>query len=117
LIAVRDQVNVALERQRKEKVIGNSLAARVTLAARGETAALLERYRADLPTILIVSEVDLRPGEAEPPGGAAALAVSVARADGVRCDRCWRYVLEVARDEAHRGVCPRCVEALEGDGR
>ena len=55
LIAIRDQVNVALEAQRKDKVIGNSLAAKVTLEASGPTRELLERYRGELPAIFIVA--------------------------------------------------------------
>jgi len=122
LIRIRDQVNVSIEAKRKEKAIGNSLAAKVTLEASGAAAQLLERYREDLPAIFIVSEVQLRTAtaasdvdagrtrDAEP--AANDVSVTVSRADGVRCDRCWRYVPSVSSDPAHPGVCDRCEHAL-----
>ncbi len=122
LIGIRDQANVAIEVQRKDKVIGNSLAARVTLSASGDVADLLERYRDELPAVFIVSQVELaraphdaparRRAEDRAEGAAEAVAVTVDRADGVRCDRCWRYVPAVSNDPKHLGVCDRCAEAL-----
>ncbi|MFP5378864.1 MAG: isoleucine--tRNA ligase, partial [Vicinamibacteria bacterium] len=90
LAPVRDQVNLALEQKRQEKVIAGSLSARVALAAGGDTLALLTRYRDDLPMIFGVSAVDLNAGDAE------GLRVSVERADGVKCGRCWRFVPAVS---------------------
>ncbi|MGH9331222.1 MAG: isoleucine--tRNA ligase, partial [Vicinamibacterales bacterium] len=105
LIEVRDRVNASLEEARQLKTIGNSLSARVELAAAGEEAALLDRYRADLPMLFIASQVDLRLG---PAGDGAPAAVTVARADGAKCSRCWRIVPRVNEE----GLCGRCVEAL-----
>ncbi len=66
LSAVRDQVNVALEEQRQQKVITSSLSARVSVAASGSLAELLEQYRQELPAIFGVSQVvlDQAPREA-----------------------------------------------------
>ena len=107
LIKLRDQVNAAIEAKRKDKVVGNSLAARVTLGAPKATAALLERYRDDLPMVFIVSGVTL----AESAGPDVAVAVD--RTDGVRCERCWRYVPVVSADPKRLGVCDRCEDALQ----
>ena len=49
---LRDQANVEIERQRKEKVVGTSLGARLTIEARGDDYARLRRYEADLPTLV-----------------------------------------------------------------
>ena len=106
LIKVRDQVNVAIEAKRKEKVIGNSLAAKVTLEASGDIARLLERYCNELPAIFIVSQVELKQA------GGGDVSVTVDRAEGVRCDRCWRFVPAVSTDSKHPGVCDRCLAAL-----
>ncbi len=112
LRVIRDEVNRALEASRQDKVIGTSLQAHVRLAAGGDDAALLAQYEAELPMLLIVSQVTLAAGEA---GG---LAVSVTRADGHKCERCWRTVPDVSSDGPFTGLCSRCVEALEaGDGR
>ncbi len=40
--------------------------------------------------------------------------VSIDRAEGVKCERCWRYVPAVSDAPGTRGLCPRCVEALGG---
>jgi isoleucyl-tRNA synthetase len=107
LLEVRDAVNVEIETQRKAKLFGNSLGARVTLTASGETLALLRRYENSLPLLLIVSQVDVREGAAGAP-----LHVEAAKADGVKCERCWRMVPSVTRDAGREGLCARCVDAL-----
>ena len=106
LIHVRDQVNLALEQKRKDKVIAGSLSARLTVTAGGETYRGLSAYREELPTLFGVSAVDVteRPGEA--------IDVSVDRAEGVKCARCWRYVTSVNTTPEFEGLCERCVTAL-----
>ena len=108
LLAIRDQVLGHIEPMRKDKVIGSSLQAKVVLDAPAAEFALLDRYRADLPMLFIVSEVELR--RAAP--GDDALHVRIDRAAGVKCERCWRYVAAVAKDPAWAGICDRCQTAL-----
>jgi isoleucyl-tRNA synthetase len=109
LLALRETVNAVLEQKRKDKVIGTSLGARVSLAARGPIAALLEAHRRDLPMLFIVSDVALDLGPAE---GADDIRVEVEKAGGVKCERCWRFVDKVSTEPAHEGICDRCVDAL-----
>ena len=108
LIAIRDDVNRALESARQGKAIGNSLGARVTLRAGGATGELLDRYRADLPMLFIVSQVALElTGQAED-----LLGIDVARAEGHKCARCWRIVDAISSDADTDGLCDRCISAL-----
>jgi isoleucyl-tRNA synthetase len=109
LLEVRETVNAALEAKRKDKVIGNSLGARVIITASGPIAALLDRYRDELPALFIVSDIDLRVGATE---GADDVRVEVEKAPGVKCERCWRYVPAVRTEPDWAGICDRCVEAL-----
>jgi isoleucyl-tRNA synthetase len=109
LMAVRDTVNAALEAQRKNKIIANSLTAKVRLAAQGAIGVLLEEYRAQLPSLFIVSDVALDIGPAD---AADDLRVAVERAPGVKCERCWRYVPSVTTEPDRAGICDRCVDAL-----
>jgi isoleucyl-tRNA synthetase len=109
LLAVRDQVNAALEDKRKDKVIGTSLGARVVLTATGPVAALLERYRGALPMLFMVSDVALHAGFAE---GADAVQIEVEKAPGVKCERCWRVVSSTHTEPQWSGICDRCVDAL-----
>jgi isoleucyl-tRNA synthetase len=108
LIAVREAVNAALEVKRQDKTIGTSLGARVSIRTGGDTAALLQRHRADLPMLFIVSQVEVDP--AGDPSGP--LDISVARADGDKCPRCWRTVTSVSSSADTAGLCDRCVDAL-----
>jgi isoleucyl-tRNA synthetase len=106
LRAIRDEVNRVLETARQDKIIGTSLQAHVRLTAGGAAAALLQRHEADLPMLLIVSQVTLETG------GADGVSVSVTRAEGQKCERCWRTVAEVSGDGRFTGLCHRCVDAL-----
>jgi isoleucyl-tRNA synthetase len=109
LLEVRETVNAALETRRKEKVIGNSLGARVTLTATGSIGQLLQQHRADLPMLFIVSHLDLHTSN---PSGADEVQVAVDRAPGMKCERCWRYVPALRTDADWAGICDRCVAAL-----
>jgi isoleucyl-tRNA synthetase len=104
--AVRDAVNVALEQKRQEKVISGNLSAAVDLVAAGAEADLLDRYTAFLPTLFGVSAVTSSRGTGD------GRTVTVTRAEGVKCDRCWRVVPEVSSAPDRSGLCPRCVDAL-----
>ncbi len=117
LIRLRDAVNVEIEKLRQAKVVGKSLEVAVDLKPTGRLVSLLDQYRADLPALLITSEVTVSGGE--PADGAAvyregedSVAITVRRAAGVRCDRCWRYVPAVSTDPSRAGLCPRCEAAL-----
>jgi isoleucyl-tRNA synthetase len=123
LIAIRDEVLKALETARQQKLIGGGLEARVRLRATGATARLLEQYRDFLPFLFIVSQVGLESADAPPTGvpedgsgAAAALApevsVTVERALGAKCSRCWNYSEYVGQDPDYAEVCERCAEAL-----
>jgi isoleucyl-tRNA synthetase len=106
LLALRDLANSQIEQGRTQKLFGTSLGAQLTISAAGDDLALLSRYASDLPTLFIVSGVTLveKPGEAT---------ISARRADGVKCDRCWRYVPTVSTEPALAGLCERCQNSLD----
>jgi isoleucyl-tRNA synthetase len=106
--AVRDEVNLQLEQKRQEKVIAANLSAQLTLSASGETARLLADYEEFLPTLFGVSQVQL----ASRPASTDGVDVSVGKAEGIKCERCWRYVPEVSQSPDRSGICNRCVDAL-----
>jgi isoleucyl-tRNA synthetase len=106
LIKIRDRVLAEIEPLRKDKQIGSSLQAKVVLSGDAQTMALLTRYASDLPMLFIVSDVELRAG------GGDSLHVTIERAPGVKCERCWRYVPKVSGDPGQPGICERCQNAL-----
>ncbi len=112
---IRAEVLKALEQARVAKTIGLSLDASVTLAATGELRSFLEGYRADLPTVFIVSQVELTDtlqGDGHVAEGLEGLAIKVAAARGDKCERCWHYSEQLGADAAHPTICPTCVEAV-----
>ncbi len=115
LTAVRNDVLKALEVARREKIIAGSLEARVRLSADAELMPLLSRYRAELPSLFIVSQVELEPHALAEAfrGELAGLQVKVERAEGKKCERCWNYSLHVGEDTRYPSVCERCSAALK----
>src|SRR5204862_6538261 len=109
LLAIREEVLAEIEPLRKNKQIGSSLQAKVVLSATSAHLALLERYAKDLPMLFIVSEVELRPLATDIEVHEEALPrVTIERAGGVKCERCWRYVNKVSSEPAWAGLCERC---------
>jgi isoleucyl-tRNA synthetase len=106
LIAVRDQVLKSLEAARNEKLIGAPLEAKLLLDAGGELFALLDQYRAELPGLFITSQVELRQSAGPD------LGVTVVRADGTKCERCWKYTSDVGSDAQLPTVCGACASAV-----
>ena len=105
LMEVREVVLKALEEARQVKFIGAPLEARVRLVAGPDTLPLLQEYAADLPSIFIVSQVVVEAG--------SALSATVERADGVKCERCWKYSTAVGQDPDFPTVCDSCAAALK----
>jgi len=107
LMAVRDQVLKALETARAEdKLIGKSLEARVRLSAGADLYPLLEEYRDELPSVFIVSQVVLE--KSSGPG----LSVRIERAEGDKCERCWKYTTEVGQNADFPTLCAACQAAV-----
>ena len=109
--SVRRVVNTALEIARKDKLIGSSLQAKVTLFAPNEML-----YTKDLEfweEITIVSRFEIS-SDSEAPETAFVsdelpqVKVVVSLADGEKCERCWK-ITEVDEDK----VCDRCRKVLK----
>jgi isoleucyl-tRNA synthetase len=113
LIDLRERVLAEIEPLRKDKKIGSSLQARVIVWATPAELALIEPYAKLLPMLFIVSDVELRPAPDDVEAHAEARPrVTIERAGGVKCERCWRYVASVSADPAWAGLCERCQDAL-----
>ncbi len=106
LLPVRDQVLKSLEAARQDKFIGTGLEARVRISANGDLLPLLAEYEHELPAWFIVSQVDLSKG------GSGELGVTVERAQGVKCERCWKYRTDVGSDPEFPTICAPCAEAV-----
>jgi isoleucyl-tRNA synthetase len=114
LSKVRAEVLKALEAARNEKKINAGLEAKVLLNAELELKAKLKQYLPALPGLFIVSQVDfLTAGNGDfrsdvIPG----LEVSVLKADGKKCERCWNYSTRIGENSRYPTICERCSESL-----
>jgi len=98
---LRVTVTEAIEPLRRDKVIGSSLEAEVTMS---DLAAILGDFRDAelLAEVFISSTVHL----AEKTGN-----IEVTRTSQHKCGRCWRHLPEVAADG---DLCARCDEVVNG---
>ncbi len=110
---IREDVKKALENARNAKVIGSSLDAKVTLYATGEYYDFANSLGELLKTVLIVSEVELVNQNGGECFGTEGLGVSVAHADGEKCERCWGFSNTVGQCAEHPTLCARCSQILK----
>jgi isoleucyl-tRNA synthetase len=106
LLPLRDEVLKSLEAARQEKTIGAPLEASVRLSADDSLYPLLEEYAADLAGLFIVSHVVLA-HQTE-----AGFSAAISRADGIKCERCWKYTNDVGSDAELPTVCAACAAAV-----
>jgi isoleucyl-tRNA synthetase len=116
MIDARAEIAKAIEQARKEKVIGHSLDARVSLAPPEKMRDFLQSHLEDLRALLIVSQLRLadekdilKPYQSMEIKG---LTVGVEKALGAKCERCWIYSESVRKDKEHPTVCDRCLPNL-----
>jgi isoleucyl-tRNA synthetase len=102
VMPVRDDVLKALDVARQNKLIGKSLEAKVIVTAPEFLYPLLEQ--SDLPGIFIVSQVELQSGDYR---------IEIQRADGAKCERCWKYTLDVGNNPEFPTICVACGDAIK----
>ncbi|MCE4048387.1 MULTISPECIES: isoleucine--tRNA ligase [Bacillaceae] len=113
---LRDDVLKALEEARNQKVIGKSLAAKVSLYVREDAKELLDSIEENLKQLFIVSGFEIAGKFEEAPDNALKLentAIVVAKAEGETCDRCWTVTLDVGTVEEHPTLCARCATVVQ----
>jgi isoleucyl-tRNA synthetase len=111
LLEVRESVQGELEKARREKVIGSSLEAKVSLQANPDKFELLKVYEATLAALFIVSQVELEK-VSHLPHHPDWQVKAVAKAPAQKCERCWNYREAVGMDNEHPTLCDRCLEAI-----
>ena len=114
LAKVRAEVLKALESARGEKRINSGLEAKVLLGGNPELRAKLKHHLAQLPGLFIVSQVDFLTAGAPDYQSelVPSLQVSIQKADGAKCERCWNYSTHVGENARYPTVCERCSAAL-----
>ncbi|MBI4335174.1 MAG: isoleucine--tRNA ligase [Candidatus Omnitrophica bacterium] len=118
IISAREEVLKALESKREAGLIGSSLEARVRLYSKDEAlGGLLLEYRRLLPSIFIVSAVEVMDAEFEDraASGTSGLMIGIDKAPGLKCQRCWNWSESVGKNDSHPSLCGRCVNIVKGE--
>lgn len=114
IIAVRDDVNKALEQARGAKLIGKPLEAKVVITASDAGKEFLDSCGQDLAKLCIVSAVSVQSGEGEGDDYEAlgGIKIAVSRMEGEKCARCWIYDPTVGENAEHPCLCARCASVI-----
>ncbi|MFC1892174.1 isoleucine--tRNA ligase, partial [Thermodesulfobacteriota bacterium] len=120
IINVRKEVTKSLEIARREKQIGHSLDAAVTLGLSDKLMTLLLPYKEDLRSILIVSSVELLAekdmSDGQPNEEIKGLSIKVGASEDTKCERCWVHDSTVGDYDNHPTICKRCLDSLNEMG-
>jgi isoleucyl-tRNA synthetase len=107
LLGVREFVLPALEKARQSKDIGKALEAKIILTGASANVIQSKTDIDSLRELANVSQLELKglPGVSDQ--------VTVTKADGQKCERCWHWETDVGSDPNHPTICARCVEAVK----
>ncbi|MDB6015853.1 MAG: isoleucyl-tRNA synthetase [Pedosphaera sp.] len=107
LFELRGLVLPELEKARQAKTIGKALDAKVVLS--GSNPALVDaKANAEaLRELLNVSQLEIKLE------GEQAISITVEKADGQKCERCWHWETDVGVNPEHPTICGRCVTAVK----
>ena len=113
IIDIKEEVARKLEIARKDKVIGNSLNARVIIHADSDNAKFLNDNKNILLQVFIVSGLEIIEDGKKDDENKLNIFVEVETAKGQKCERCWMYSETVGEDEENPTICHRCIENLK----
>ncbi|WP_163938277.1 isoleucine--tRNA ligase [Paraferrimonas sp. SM1919] len=120
LVAIRSEVNKAIEVARNEKRVKGSLQANLTLFVTDELRQKLDFLGDELRFVMLTSKVTLKsideaPSELEATD-VVGLKVLIDVATAAKCERCWHHREDVGSHSEHPELCGRCVTNVEGEG-
>ncbi len=119
MLDLRSEMTRALEGARRDKAIGHSLDASITVYADGDAYQALIGFADSLASLLIVSEAHVVEGRDNAPANAVtvedgALSIVVTPSALEKCERCWIHRDTVGQDTDHPTLCARCADVVKG---
>lgn len=104
ILKLKEETAKVLEEARAQKLIGQSLNAKVVFTANGDDYKFLKENEELLKLVFIVSGLEIREGSYN---------IKVELADGQKCERCWKYSPTVGLSKLNPCVCADCAKVLE----
>lgn len=111
IMALREEVFKRLEEARTADLIGNSLEAKVVLEVNQKDLDFYQEIVPLLKEVLVVSQVEVRLSKEELEEGEKIILVE--KAEGEKCERCWKYDLSVGKITSSKKVCSSCLNVLK----
>jgi len=107
LFHIRHLALAELEKARKDKHIGKALDAKLILSAPEPLMSQANIHKESLRELLNVSQLATRPAHD------GELTITVTKAEGQKCERCWHWEIDVGSHPEHPTICSRCVQAVQ----
>ena len=98
----REMILPELEKARQAKTIGKALEAKVEIVIPQVQWQLSDSEL--LRELVNVSALKITVGKS--------VSISISKADGQKCERCWHWETDVGSNPEHPTICGRCVEAV-----
>ncbi|HSQ36149.1 MAG TPA: isoleucine--tRNA ligase, partial [Candidatus Binatia bacterium] len=105
IMAIRDRLLKEIETALAKKLIGDSLEADIEVTATADDEKLLRENNDLFKTILVVAALTVQRGKSE--------TITVRRAQGRKCPRCWNWIATAPAAGLHLELCPRCAETIK----
>ena len=99
----REQLLSELEKARQAKTIGKALEAKAEIVIPQVQVQYSDKEL--LQELVNISSLEIKVGEP--------ISISVSKADGRKCERCWHWETDVGSHKEHPTLCKRCVEAVK----
>ena len=71
--------------------------------------------KGELESAFIVSQVELAEGTGEVDSDIEGLSITISKADGEKCERCWAYRTSVGQCTEHPTLCERCAKIVSAE--
>ena len=112
ILKTREVVTRAIEPLRAEKKVGSSL--EVAVYVKSDDSEILKANAKDLADIFITSQAyvaEVAPSEVLNEYTEGGITVWVAKAEGEKCERCWKF-RKLGEHAGHETICSDCYDAV-----
>nr|BET44918.1 MAG: isoleucine--tRNA ligase [Candidatus Aschnera chinzeii] len=120
LINIKNNINKILETAKKEKIIKNSLEAKIIFYADTKINIILNSLNNELHYLLLVSAVNIYNIQDAPHNAyntdINGLKIIFKKANGKKCPRCWHYTNDIGTNKQYPDLCFRCINNVIGNG-
>ncbi|QIE01893.1 isoleucine--tRNA ligase [Buchnera aphidicola] len=121
IIALKHEINKFLEEKIKNKIIHNSLEASIILYISQNFSNQLAILRKEIKFIFLTSSVEIKSYNSAPLDAKKSkiihqLKISINKAKGKKCPRCWHYYKINIDQIKNNQICDRCILNTTGSG-